>query len=185
MLLFSVSVGVFAGLFVSKVRLGLGMPGHKFFFWMTPVLIARLLNGCRIGTAAGGLSAALITYSLGGNLAGGLTGLPLIGISGLIMDWMVDISCKNKTSGAKMMLTVGLAAMMANMLCLAKRMMLPTGLNPHFIFGVSGFWFKVSSYMFFGFASGIVAAITQKGLKSASKRWLKYREKTLNRSIEN
>ena len=160
MLLLSSSVGVMAGLFIALVRLNLGMPGHKAFLWMTPVLIARLRGGCKIGTTAGGLFAALTTYSLGANLAGGVIGMPLIAIAGLILDWTVNFIEKNKISGLAMVVSLGLAGIAANLVCLAKRMILPTGLNPHFIFGVSAFWFQLFSYAFFGLLSGIVASIS-------------------------
>ena len=159
MLLVSISVGVISGLFIGLVRLNLGMPGHKAFFWMTPVLIARLRGGCKIGTTAGGLFAALTTYSLGANLAGGVIGMPLIVLAGIILDLTVNFIEKNKISGLLMILILGLAGAAANLLCLAKRMILPAGINPHFIFGVSGFWFKLFSYAFFGLLSGIVASI--------------------------
>ena len=162
MLLASVSVGVMAGLFIALVRLKIGMPGHKAFFWMTPVLIARLRWGCKIGTTAGGLFAALTTYSLGANLAGGVIGMPMIVFAGMILDWTVNFLEKNKTSGRMMILVLGLAGVAANLVCLAKRMILPTGLSSHFIFDVSGFLFKLSSYAFFGLISGIVAVIGAK-----------------------
>lgn len=160
MLLVSISVGVIAGLFIALVRLNLGMPGHKAFFWVTPLLITRLRNGCKIGTTAGGLFAALTTCSLGANLAGGFIGMPIIVLAGITLDWTVNFLEKNKISGGVMILTLGLAGVMANLLCLSKRMILPTGLNPHLIFGVSGFWFKLFSYSFFGLISGIVASIS-------------------------
>ena len=160
MLLVSISVGVISGLFIALVRLNLGMPGHKAFFWMTPVLIARLRGGCKIGTTAGGLFAALTTYSLGANLAGGVIGMPMIVLAGMILDWTVNVIEKNKISGIAMILALGLAGIAANLVCLAKRMILPTGLNPHFIIGISGFWFKLFSYAFFGLLSGIVASIS-------------------------
>ena len=159
MLLVSMSVGVMAGLFVAVVRLHLGMPGHKAFLWMTPVLIARLRGGCKIGTTAGGLFAALTVYSMGANLAGGLIGMPLIVLSGMILDWAVNSVEKKKASVARMILMLGLAGVAANLVCLLKRMILPTGLSPHLLFGVSGFWFKLFSYAFFGCASGVVASV--------------------------
>jgi hypothetical protein len=165
MLLVSISVGVMAGSFIALVRLNLGMPGHKAFFWMTPVLIARLRGGCKVGTTAGGLFAALTTYSLGANLAGGLVGMPMIVCAGMILDWTVNFLEKNKISGGIMILVLGLSGIAANLVCLAKRMILPTGLSPHFIFGVSGFWFKLFSYAFFGLISGVVAAISVKLIK--------------------
>jgi riboflavin transporter FmnP len=160
MLLVCSSVGVIAGLLIAFVRLNLGMPGHKAFFWMTPVLIARLRGGCKIGTTAGGLFAALTTYALGANLAGGAIGMPMIVLAGIILDWTVNFLEKNKISGLKMILAIGLAGVAANLVCLAKRLILPTGLNPHFIFGVSWFWFRLFSYAFFGFIAGIAAAIS-------------------------
>jgi len=162
MLLLSISTGVFAGLFISLFRLNLGMPGHKAFFWMTPVLITRLSGGCRIGAAAGGLFAALTTYSLGANLAGGAIGMPVIVIAGMILDWAVSYIEKNKFSGLIMITILGFAGTAANLLCLSKRMILPVGLNPHFIFGVSGFGFRLCSYAFFGFLSGVVALAVAK-----------------------
>ncbi|MFH1615568.1 MAG: hypothetical protein ABIG61_10860 [Planctomycetota bacterium] len=159
MLLVSVSVGVLAGLLIALVRLHLGMPGHKAFLWMTPALIARLRSRCRIGAAAAALSTALTTYSLGANLAGGVAGMPMIMLAGLILDGVVNLLEKNRISGIVMILVLGLAAAAANLLCLVKRMILPTGLNPNFIFGVSGLWFKLFSYTFFGLISGIVAAV--------------------------
>lgn len=170
MLLVSISVGVIAGLFIALVRLHLGMPGHKAFFWMTPVLIARLRGGCKFGSTAGGLFAALTTYSLGANLAGGVIGMPMIMLAGIILDGTVNFIEKNKISGAAMILTLGLAGVVANLICLSKRMILPTGLNPHFIFGVSGLWFNLFSYAFFGLLSGIVASISAQLWSNHSRR---------------
>lgn len=162
MLLLSISVGVIAGLFIALVRLRLGMPGHKAFFWMTPVLIARLRGGCKVGTTVGGLFAALTTYSLGANLAGGLVGMPMIVFAGIVLDWTVNFLEKNRISGRTKIMILGLAGAAANIVCLAKRIILPAGLNPHFIFGISGFWFNLFSYAFFGLISGIIAAISAK-----------------------
>jgi hypothetical protein len=165
MLMVSISVGILSGLFIAMVRLNWGLPGHKAFFWMTPVLIARLRGGCKIGTTAGGLFAALTTYSLGANLAGGVIGLPIIVLAGLILDWAVNVLEKNKVSTGFMILALGFAGLAANVVCLAKRMILPTGLSPHFIFGLSGAWVTLYSYMFFGFLSGIAAVIFAKLLR--------------------
>lgn len=160
MLLVSISVGVISGLFIALVRLKLGMPGHKAFFWMTPVLIARLRTGCKVGTTAGGLFAALTTASLGANLAGGVLGMPIIALAGLFLDWTVNFLEKNKISGAAMIFSLAVAGAIANLICFSKRLLSPEGLSPHFILGVSAFWFNILSYTFFGFLSGLVAAIT-------------------------
>ena len=145
-------------MFIASFRLNLGMPGHKAFFWMTPILIARLQWKCKIGAMAGSLFAALTAYSLGANLAGGVIGMPLVVIAGLILDWAVSFLEKNNVSGIKMVLAVGFFGAFANIICLAKRMILPTGITPHFLFSISGFGFKICSYAFFGLLSGIVAS---------------------------
>ena len=166
MLLVSISVGIISGVFIAFVRLNLGMPGHKAFFWMTPVLIARLRGGCKIGTTAGGLFAALTTYSLGANLAGGVIGMPLIAVAGMILDWVVNYIEKNNISGLSVVLILGFAGAIANIVCLTKRLILPAGINPHFILGVSGPWIRLCSYAFFGLLSGVVASISTKLIQS-------------------
>ncbi|MHC4742948.1 MAG: hypothetical protein ACYS8Z_13615 [Planctomycetota bacterium] len=158
MLLVSISVGVMSGLFISLFRLKLGMPGHKAFFWMTPVLIARLLGKCKVGTTAGGFFAALTAYSMGANLAGGVIGMPIIILAGIMLDCVVNFAEKKRISGGRMIVLLGLAGMVGNLVCLAKRVILPTGISPHFILGVSGLWFRVLSYAFFGLLSGVVAS---------------------------
>lgn len=90
MLAVSVAVGVIAGLFIGTVRLGLGLAGHKSLFWMTPVIIARLLGRCKAGTTAGALSAAFTTLAVGGRLAGGVLGLGLIGFAGIVLDVVIN-----------------------------------------------------------------------------------------------
>ncbi len=160
MLLVSISVGVAAGIFIGGFRLHIGLPGHKALFWMPAVLIARLRGGCKAGTTAGALSAALTTHILGGNLAGGPTGLQMIALAGIIMDVLIDFLEKIRASAGLMILTIGLAGAAANLICLTKRMISPEGISPHFIFGISAFWFKLSSYAFFGLLSGVVAAVS-------------------------
>jgi hypothetical protein len=162
MLLVSISVGVVSGLFIALVRLSLGLPGHKAFFWMTPLLIARLRGGCKIGTTAGGLFAAVTTYSLGANLAGGVLGMPIIGVAGIILDLAVNYIEQKGCSIRMKVLILGFAGIAANLVCLSKRMILPEGLSPHFILGFSGLWFKICSYAFFGLLSGAVAASSMK-----------------------
>ena len=52
---------------------------------------------------------------------------------------------------------VGLCAMSANIVMLAKRGLGPMGIAPHYLLGVSGFWFELLSYAFFGLLAGLVA----------------------------
>ena len=61
-----------------------------------------------------------------------------------------------------MILMLGLAGIIANLICLSKRMILPAGLSPHFILGFSESWLRLCSYAFFGLLAGIVAAISFK-----------------------
>jgi hypothetical protein len=64
-------VGVIAGMFMAHVKLDLGMPGHKAVFWMTPILIARILGKGKFGTTAGSLSAAFTSIAWGFGGCGG------------------------------------------------------------------------------------------------------------------
>jgi len=134
---------------------------------MTPVLIARLRGGCKIGATAGGGSAAVTTYLLGANLAGGVLGLPLIVLAGMFLDWVVNFFEKNKISGLSIIIGLAFAAAFANLICLAKRLYLPAGSSPTYFLGLSGFPLKVCSYAFFGFISGLTAAIlSRKNVKT-------------------
>lgn len=159
MLAASIAVGVIAGLFIANVRLHLGLPGHKALFWMTPVIVARLLGRCRAGTTAGALSAAFTTFVLGSHLAGGVLGLPLIGFAGIILDAVINFLEKRKMSALLVIPIIGFTAMLANLLCLVKRLLVPLGHAPQLLFGISGFWLKLASYAFFGLMAGLIAAM--------------------------
>ena len=78
----SLSVGVIAGCLAASLKLHLGLPGHKAIIWMTPVIAARLLGRCRIGTTAGAFTAAFVSLGSGGNLAGGLRQCCCVGSAG-------------------------------------------------------------------------------------------------------
>ena len=161
MLIMSVSVGVIAGLFISHVRLHLGLPGHKVLFWMTPVLVARLLGRCRAGTTAGALAAAFTACSLGGHLGGGIIGLPLVGVAGVFLDTVIGWIEKRKINYGILMITlVGLSAMTANLIVFGKRMINSVGGNLTFLFGVTGIWYDLICYACFGLAAGLLAAST-------------------------
>ncbi len=160
MLLLSISVGAITGLVIAFVRLKLGLSGHKTFMWLTPVLITRLRSGCKIGTAAGGLSTAVTTYSLGANMAGGLIGMPLIVIAGLILDWVISKLQRHKIYGIRMVIILTLAGGLVGLICLAKRMILPAGISATHTLGLSIFWGKMISYLIFGAMAGFVASIS-------------------------
>jgi hypothetical protein len=157
-----ISVGIFSGLFIACVKLNLGLSGHKAFLWMTPLLIARFRTGAKIGVSAGAMFAALTVYSLGANLAGGLIGFPLIAVAAAILDSVANYIEKKKLPLFSMILLLAFAGIVANLVCLTKRMFLPTGISPHNLFGVDGMMFRAFSYMFFGAISGVVAAVTVK-----------------------
>ena len=137
---------------------------------MMPLLIARLRGGCKIGTTAGGLFAAVTAYSLGANLAGGALGMPLIGIAGMILDLAVNHIEQHNYSVPGKAVILGFGGILANLVCLSKRMILPEGLGPHFILGFSGFWFKIFSYAFFGLLSGVASALSMKLINHRKKK---------------
>ena len=166
MLALSLAVGVIAGLFITHVRFHLGLPGHKALLWMTPVILARLLGRCKAGATAGALSVAFSTFAIGGHLAGGVLGLPLIGFAGVVLDVVIHFLERFGAAGFQKWQTgclmtipiVGAAAMFANLLCLAKRLLLPAGPTAHFVFGASGFWLNLGCYALFGLIAGLVGA---------------------------
>jgi hypothetical protein len=55
---------------------------------------------------------------------------------------------------------VAFSAMLANLICCLKRLLGPTGIAPHDLFGSAGLLLRPISYAFFGFVAGLVAAIT-------------------------
>lgn len=156
----SLCIGVIAGCLAASVKLHLGLSGHKALIWMTPVIIARLLGRCRIGTTAGAFTAALVSLGIGGNLAGGPMGLPLVGAAGALVDACIGQLEKYQASAVTTIIVVAFSAMLANLICCLKRLLGPTGIAPHDFFGSAGILLRPISYAFFGFVAGLVAAIT-------------------------
>jgi len=154
----SLIAGIIAGALAAGLKLHLGLPGHKALLWMTPVIAARLLGRCRAGTTAGALTAAFVSIGMGGNVAGSLSGLPLVGAAGVLIDVTVAHLEKCKASAATTIAAVAFSAMLANLICCAKRLLLPTGLTPHDIFGGADVLMRPLSYGLFGFLSGLIAA---------------------------
>jgi hypothetical protein len=86
-------------------------------------------------------------------------GLPFIGLAGAICDTIIDaLEKRQDISCVLIILFVGIAGVSANLLCLAKRLLLPVGPTPHSLLGLSGLWFEVVCYAFFGLISGLLAA---------------------------
>ncbi|KPK40050.1 MAG: hypothetical protein AMJ65_10920 [Phycisphaerae bacterium SG8_4] len=154
----SLSVGAIAGCAAAFLKLGLGLPGHKAIIWMTPVIAARLLGRCRIGTTAGAFTAAFVSLGSGGNLAGGLLGLPLVGAAGALVDACILRLENRKASASHTIIAVALAAMLANLICYAKRLLVPVGIAPHDIFGSAAVLLRPTSYALFGLLAGLIAA---------------------------
>lgn len=155
----SVSVGIIAGCLAAYVKLHLGLPGHKAVIWMTPVIAARLLGRCRIGTTAGAFTAAFVSIGAGGNLAGGPLGLPLVGAAGAMVDTFIYRLEKHQASAVTTILVVAFSAMLANLICCFKRLLGPIGLAPHDFFGSTNLLLRPLSYAFFGFIAGLFATI--------------------------
>ena len=154
----SLSVGIIAGFLAASVKLHLGLPGHKAIIWMTPVIAARLLGRCRIGTTAGAFTAAFVSLGLGGNLAGGLLGLPLVGAAGALVDACIIRLENCKASALTTIVAIAAAAMLANLICYAKRLLGPAGIAPHHLFGGAAIVLRPMSYGLFGFLAGLIAA---------------------------
>ncbi|MFB3890559.1 MAG: hypothetical protein ACE15C_00905 [Phycisphaerae bacterium] len=93
-----IAVGVTAGL-VAASRLHLGMPGHKALFWMTPIVVARLLCGVRAGATAGSLAAAFTTFAAGGNFAGSFLQPLLIASAGVVLDAAAALVERSRLAG--------------------------------------------------------------------------------------
>ncbi len=158
MLIASISVGVIAGVFVAYVKLGLGLSGHKALFWMTPVLLARLLGKCKAGTTAGALVAAFTCYTLGGRMGGGLLGLPLIGGVGILFDVVIGYAESHKLSRVSVIPLLGCTAMLGNLIMFFKRLLNPAGSSHAFLGIYYGFWFDLFTYALFGLLAGTIAA---------------------------
>ncbi len=159
-LVVSVSIGIIAGCLAASVKLHLGLSGHKALIWMTPVIAARLLGRCRIGTTAGAFTAAFVSLGIGGNLAGGPLGLPLVGAAGALVDACIGRLEKHQTSAVMTIVAVASSAMLANLICCLKRLLGPVGIAPHSIFGSADLLLRPLSYALFGFVAGLVAAIS-------------------------
>jgi len=154
----SLSIGVIAGYLAASLKLHLGLPGHKAIIWMTPVIAARLLGRCRIGTTAGAFTAAFVSLGSGGNLAGGLLGLPLVGAAGALVDACILRLERCKASALTTVIAVALAAMLANLICYGKRLLVPMGIAPHDMFGSATVLLRPMSYALFGLLAGLIAA---------------------------
>ena len=159
MLLASISVGVIAGMLMVHVKLHLGISGHKGLFWITPVLLARLLGRCKAGASAGVLAAAITCIGLGGHFGGGLLGLPLIALVGMLWDGILHQIERHPLPWLLMIPTVSLLGSVGNLIVYGKRLLAPPGPNAIHIFGFSGFTFDIISYTVCGLSAGFIAVM--------------------------
>jgi len=117
-----------------------------------------LLGRCRIGTTAGALTAAFASIGLGGNLAGDAMGLPLVGAAGALIDACIIRLEKHKASALATIMGIALSAMLANLICCAKRLLVPAGLAPQDVVSGVDLLLRPISYGFFGFLAGLIAS---------------------------
>ena len=156
-----ICVGIITGLIVAQpfLKLHLGLSGHRALFWMTPVLTSRLVTRFKAGSTLGALSAAFATFIWGGNLAGGLVGLPLIALVAFIFDFVINRIENYKVKPLLFIPLLGLAAMAGNLIMFSKRLLMPAGPAGNSFLGMSGFLFDMLSYAIFGLLAGVSAAV--------------------------
>jgi hypothetical protein len=65
---------------------------------------------------------------------------------------------KHKASPLTAIIVVALSAMLANLLCCAKRLLVPAGIAPHDVLAGAGLFVRPMSYGFFGFLAGLIGA---------------------------
>jgi hypothetical protein len=152
------AVGIVAGGVTACVKLHLGIPGHKAVLWMPLVIASRLLSGCRIGATVGSLSTAGAAYACGGNLAGDMTALPLIVVAGAVLDYFANMT-RHHCSIWRILPIIAGGAMIANIICLAKRLSLPLLAGSHVLSGYSEPIYRVLSYATCGLAAGVAGVV--------------------------
>jgi hypothetical protein len=151
------AVGVLSGVVVAYARTPIHLPGHKALWWMAPILAARLATRARAGASVGALAAALTTLSLGGRIAGGIVELPLVILAGIMLDLGVQFVERRDFQLWRRLLLLGLAGLVANGLCLVKRLFDPMG--AFFSTGnMDDLLTAAGSYALFGFFAGLLGA---------------------------
>ena len=152
------AVGVLAGIAVAYARMPLHLPGHKALWWIPPVLAARLLTRCRLGASVGAIATVLTTLSLGGRMAGGAAGAPLVALAGVVLDLAAGCSLRLRSGRWSALLLLGSAGAIGNLICFTKRLFesngtfLPTATWEEL-------WRAAATHLVFGFAAGALAAL--------------------------
>lgn len=159
MLMACLSVGVIAGLAVTHVHLNLGIPGHKAWFWIPPILATRFVTRYRVGATVGTFSMLCTTWGLGGHLAGGLMGMPFIAMAAMVWDVIVTRLERRAVRGWLIVPCIIGLALMGNGLAFGKRLLVPSGMHAVHVWGFTGPWFSFISYLACGLIAGIVTAV--------------------------
>jgi len=157
-LLVTCAVGVLAGAVTARVRLHLGLPGHKALLWMAPVIVARLVWRSPIGGSAGSLSAAVATSVAGGHLAGSALHLPMVVLAGGVLDVAARAVERPRRPAWWAVPLMGGAGMVANLVMLGKRLLAPL-LQFHTFLGTSGLSARCLSYAASGLVAGLVGGV--------------------------
>jgi hypothetical protein len=95
-----------------------------------------------------------------------MLGLPLIAAAGALIDAVAVQVEKRKRSVLATIAVIAFAAMAANLICCAKRLLLPVGLTSHDVFGGLDVLMRPLSYGLFGFLAGLIAATVAHLLRS-------------------
>ena len=120
-------VGVLAGIVVAYARMPLHLPGHKALWWIPPVLLARLVTRRKLGASIGATTTVLTTLSLGGRLAGGVVGMPLVILGGVVLDVAANEVRRRPNAVLRAVLLLGAAGAAGNLICFIKRLLEPSG----------------------------------------------------------
>ena len=163
MLLANLAVGVIAGLLAAHAGLHAGLPGHKVLFWLTPVLIARMLSRHPVGAMAGASAAAAAALAVGGSFAGAFVYLPLVVAAGGILDALLAFANRRRLPMWLVVPLLGLGAAAANLLCAVNRLLVPVR-REHLLLGLSGPSATLVSYAIFGLVAGLVGAAISTGV---------------------
>jgi hypothetical protein len=134
------------------------MPGHKALWWITPILLSRLMTRARAGASVASLAAATTTLSLGGRLGGGFASVPLILLAGASLDLAARITERREFSILRWLLFFALAGAAANLLCFAERFADPK--TAVFARGNLADLFNAAcSYALFGLLAALIGAV--------------------------
>jgi hypothetical protein len=121
------AIGILCGVAVTCARTPLHLPGHKALFWMTPLLIVRLISKARFAVTAGTIAVVLTTAALGGRIAGGVMMMPLVIVAGAVLDLAAAAVERHNAGFLVGLCIIGSAAAGANLICFIKRSFEPLG----------------------------------------------------------